>query len=49
MAGVGFYIACRIGSASPDEAARAIWPCLAAIVAGVIVIAAVPAISTIAL
>lgn len=47
--GVGFYIACRIGGASPDEVARAIWPYLAALVAGVIVIAAVPWISTVAL
>lgn len=47
--GVGFYIACRIGGASPDEVARAIWPYLAALVVGVIIIAAVPAISTVAL
>ena len=44
--GVGFYIACRIGGASPDDVTRAIWPYLAALVVGVIVIAAVPAIST---
>ncbi len=47
--GVGFYIACRIGGASPDEVTRAIWPYLAALVVGVIVIAAIPAISTVAL
>ncbi len=47
--GVGFYIACRIGGASPDQVARAIWPYLAALVAGVVVIAAVPWISTVAL
>lgn len=47
--GVGFYIACRIGGASPDEVARAIWPYLAALLVGVAVIAAVPWISTVAL
>jgi TRAP-type C4-dicarboxylate transport system permease large subunit len=46
---VGFYVACRIGGASPDEVMRAIWPYLAALLAGVVIIAAVPAISTIAL
>lgn len=47
--GVGFYIACRIGGASPDQVARAIWPYLAALITGVVVIAAVPWISTVAL
>jgi tripartite ATP-independent transporter DctM subunit len=47
--GVGFYVACRIGGASPDQVMSAIWPYLAALVVGVIVIAAVPAISTVAL
>lgn len=47
--GVGFYIACRIGGASPDVVARAIWPYLLALVVGVVVIAAAPIISTIAL
>jgi len=44
--GIGFYIACRIGGESPDLVMKAIWPYLAALVAGVLVIAAVPAIST---
>lgn len=44
--GVGFYIACRIGNVSPDEAMGAIWPYLAALIVGLIVVAAVPAIST---
>ena len=44
--GVGFYIACRIGDVSPDEAMGAIWPYLLALILGLIVIAAVPAIST---
>jgi tripartite ATP-independent transporter DctM subunit len=44
--GVGFYVACRIGGAKPDDVMGAIWPYLAALLAGVAVIAAVPAIST---
>jgi TRAP-type C4-dicarboxylate transport system permease large subunit len=44
--GVGFYIACRIGNVSPDEAMGAIWPYLAALLIGLVVIAAVPVIST---
>ena len=47
--GVGFYIACKIGDAKPDEVMSAIWPYLAALILGVIVIAAVPWISTVAL
>lgn len=47
--GVGYYIACRIGGASPDEVAAAIWPYLVALLVGVVVIAAVPWISTVAL
>lgn len=47
--GVGFYIACRIGDAKPDEVMSAIWPYLVALLIGVIIIAAVPWISTVAL
>lgn len=47
--GVGFYVACRIGDAKPDEVMAAIWPYLLALLIGVAVIAAVPAISTMAL
>ncbi|WP_157269521.1 TRAP transporter large permease [Azohydromonas aeria] len=47
--GVGFYVACRIGDAKPDDVMGAIWPYLAALLVGVVVIAAVPAISTFAL
>lgn len=47
--GVGFYVACRIGDAKPDEVMGAIWPYLLALLVGVVVVAAVPAISTIAL
>jgi tripartite ATP-independent transporter DctM subunit len=44
--GVGFYIACKIGGAKPDDVIGAIWPYLLALLVGVIVIAAVPWIST---
>lgn len=44
--GVGFYVACRIGNAKPDEAMVAIWPYIAALLVGVIVIAMVPWLST---
>lgn len=44
--GVGFYIACRIGDAKPDEVIRAIGPYLVALLVGVIIIAAVPSLST---
>ena len=47
--GVGFYVACRIGDATPDEVMGAIWPYLAALLVGVVVIATVPWLSTIAL
>lgn len=47
--GIGFYIACKIGNVSPDEAMGAIWPYLAAMVIGLLVIAFVPALSTILL
>ena len=44
--GVGFYIACKIAGISPDAVMGRIWPYLAALLAGLAVIAAVPAIST---
>lgn len=47
--GVGFYIACKIGDARPDDVIGAIWPYLLALGVGVIVIASVPWISTVAL
>jgi tripartite ATP-independent transporter DctM subunit len=40
--GVGYYAACAIGRVSPDAAMRRIWPYLAAVLAGLIVVAAVP-------
>lgn len=44
--GIGFYIACKIGDVSPDEAMGAIWPYLGALLVGLVIIAAVPALST---
>jgi tripartite ATP-independent transporter DctM subunit len=43
--GVGFYIACKIGNVSPDEAMGAIWPYIGALFIGLLVIAMVPALS----
>ena len=47
--GVGFYIACRIGGAPPDEVIGAIWPYLVALLVGVVIIAAFPQITTMVL
>ena len=44
--GIGFYIACKIGNVSPDEAMGAIWPYLIALLVGLVVIAVVPGLST---
>jgi tripartite ATP-independent transporter DctM subunit len=44
--GIGFYLACRIGNVSPDEAIGAIWPYLIALMAGLLFIAYVPWFST---
>jgi tripartite ATP-independent transporter DctM subunit len=44
--GVGFYVACRIGDAKPDDVMVAIWPYIAALIVGVVVIAMVPWFST---
>jgi len=43
--GIGFYITCAIGGADPDKAMRYIWTYLAVLLAGVIVVAAVPWLS----
>ncbi len=44
--GVGFYQTCLIGKVSSDEAFGRIWPYMATLVAALIVVAAVPWIST---
>ncbi len=40
--GVGYYSACAIGRVSPDAAMGRIWPYLLAVLAGLVVVAAVP-------
>ncbi|CDZ39793.1 Putative TRAP-type C4-dicarboxylate transport system, fusion of small and large permease proteins (DctQ/dctM domains) [Neorhizobium galegae bv. officinalis] len=45
--GIGFYIACKIGNVSPDDAMKAIWPYIGALMIGLLVIAAVPYFSTV--
>jgi tripartite ATP-independent transporter DctM subunit len=44
--GFGFYVACKIGGVSPDEALGAIWPYLLALVVGLVLIAFIPWLST---
>ena len=44
--GIGFYVACKIGNVSPDEAMGAIWHYLLALLVGLVVIALVPGFST---
>jgi tripartite ATP-independent transporter DctM subunit len=43
--GVGFFGACAIGKIDPDEAAGYIWPYMAALLAGVVLVAAFPWLS----
>ena len=45
--GIGVYIACKIGNVSPDEAMGAIWPYIVALMVGLVLIAAIPGISTV--
>jgi tripartite ATP-independent transporter DctM subunit len=44
--GVGYFAACAIGKVNPDEGARPIWAYLAALLVGLIVVAAFPVLST---
>lgn len=44
--GVGYYAACAIGRVNPDDGIRPIWAYLGALLIGLIVVAAVPWIST---
>ncbi len=44
--GVGFFTACAIGRVEPDEAMGRIWPYLGALLIAVIVVAAIPWLST---
>jgi tripartite ATP-independent transporter DctM subunit len=43
--GVGYYVACAIGGANPDDGMRHIWRYLLALLVGIIIIAAVPWLS----
>ena len=43
--GVGYYSACAIGRVDPDVGMRRIWPYLAALLVGLLVVAAVPWLS----
>jgi tripartite ATP-independent transporter DctM subunit len=43
--GIGFYLACRIGNVAPDDALRAIWPYILALIVGLVLIAVFPWIS----
>jgi len=43
--GLGYYAACTIGRVSPDAALRRIWPYMAAVLAGLLIVAAIPWIS----
>jgi tripartite ATP-independent transporter DctM subunit len=43
--GVGYYVACAIGGANPDDGMRHIWRYLAALLVGIIIVAAVPWLS----
>jgi TRAP-type C4-dicarboxylate transport system permease large subunit len=43
--GVGYYVACAIGGANPDAGMRHIWRYMAALLVGLIIVAAVPWIS----
>jgi len=43
--GVGFYAACAIGKVSPDEAMGRVFPYMAAVLAALIVVAAIPWLS----
>lgn len=44
--GIGFYIACKIANVPADQVMRNIWPYLAALLVGLLAIAAVPWFST---
>jgi tripartite ATP-independent transporter DctM subunit len=43
--GVGYYLACSIGRVPPEEAIKGVWIYLAGLIAGLVMIALVPAIS----
>jgi TRAP-type C4-dicarboxylate transport system permease large subunit len=44
--GIGFFIACAIGKVPPSEAVRPMWPYIGALIIGLLLVAAVPWLST---
>jgi TRAP-type C4-dicarboxylate transport system permease large subunit len=44
--GVGYYTACAIGKVDPSQPLRAMVPYILALVLGLIIVAAIPALST---
>jgi len=44
--GVGYYAACAIGRVNPDAGMRKIWPYMGALLVGLIIVAAVPWLTT---
>jgi TRAP-type C4-dicarboxylate transport system permease large subunit len=44
--GVGYYAACAIGRVSPDVGMQRIWPYMAALLVGLLLVAAIPWLST---
>ena len=44
--GIGYFISCAIGKVAPAEAMRPIWPYLGALLAGLLLVAAIPWLST---
>jgi TRAP-type C4-dicarboxylate transport system permease large subunit len=44
--GLGYYAACTIGRVNPDAALLRIWPYLGVLVLGLLIVAAIPWIST---
>ncbi|RAU21314.1 ABC transporter permease [Paramagnetospirillum kuznetsovii] len=44
--GIGYYTACAMGRVSPDQAMRTIWPYIGALIAALVLVAAVPWLST---
>ena len=43
--GVGYFAACAVGRADPDEGLKAIWGYVGALVGGLVLVAAIPWIS----
>jgi TRAP-type C4-dicarboxylate transport system permease large subunit len=44
--GVGYYAACAIGRVNPDAGMKKIWPYMGALLLGLLVVAAVPWLTT---